>query len=217
VLHVRIETHACSVQRRQLLKQIVGADVCRLFHLHLQSIRDRIGMGYENMLEGDGNTEERRRRAARQCEQRFTEAALGATPKICQQPEGELCDKLGAQFSSAEALRGLLEDMHEVTLTRDMGEEELPDVMGESVESINDIISSRMNMPPHSRVGLRELAKKIKAKLLQKRDGPAKWYARLAAKALVVGVNYAQGWIVLRALRREAARRDQDMPKFPLF
>ena len=65
------------------------------------------------------------------------------------------------------------------------------------------------------RVGLRQLIKNVKAKM-QKR-GPAKWYERAALKLLVIGVNYVQGWIVLQALRREARKRDQDMPKFPLF
>ena len=65
------------------------------------------------------------------------------------------------------------------------------------------------------RVGLRQVIKNLKAKI-QKR-GPAKWYERLALKALVIGVNYVQGWIVLQALRREAMKRDRDMPKFPLF
>jgi hypothetical protein len=46
---------------------------------------------------------------------------------------------------------------------------------------------------------------------------PAKWYEKLAARALVLGVNYLQGWLAWQGIRRAAAERDKDMPKFPLF
>jgi hypothetical protein len=46
---------------------------------------------------------------------------------------------------------------------------------------------------------------------------PRKWYHKLAARAAVLAVNYFQGWLALNAIRRAAAERDRDMPKFPLF
>jgi vacuolar-type H+-ATPase subunit H len=46
---------------------------------------------------------------------------------------------------------------------------------------------------------------------------PAKWYEKLAARALVLGVNYLQGWLAWQGVKRAAAQRDKDMPKFPLF
>jgi hypothetical protein len=39
----------------------------------------------------------------------------------------------------------------------------------------------------------------------------------LAARALVLGVNYLQGWLAWQAVQRAAAQRDREMPKFPLF
>ena len=150
-----------------------------------------------------------RQNAARQAEEGFMKAAFGSIPKICQHPEGELCDELGVIYSCVEALRGLLEDLYEVTSTRGLEEEEWEDIMGASVEDSNDVEQIK------SRVGLRQLIKNMKAKM-QKR-GPAKWYERFAAKVFVIGVNYIQGWIVLQALRREATKRDIAMPKFPLF
>ena len=72
-----------------------------------------------------------------------------------------------------------------------------------------------LHMPSKSRVGLRQLIKNLKAKL--RKRGPAKWYERLVLKVLVIGVNYVQGWMLLRALRRDAMERDLAMPKFPLF
>lgn len=44
-----------------------------------------------------------------------------------------------------------------------------------------------------------------------------KWYKKLAARALVVGVNYLQGWLAWQGIKRAAILREQQMPKFPLF
>ena len=46
---------------------------------------------------------------------------------------------------------------------------------------------------------------------------PAKWYEKLAARALVLGINYLQGWMAWEAIKRAAIERDRNMPKFPLF
>lgn len=45
----------------------------------------------------------------------------------------------------------------------------------------------------------------------------AKWYEKLAARALVLGVNYLQGWLAWQGIKRAALLREQQMPKFPLF
>ena len=155
---------------------------------------------------------QRVRKAARRAEEEFTKAAVGSIPKICKYSDAELFGDLAGMFSCVEALQGLIEDMEDVTLTRDMEGNDWGNVMGGSKEESNNdselIIS-------HSRIGLRQLIKKLRAKA--QTHGPAKWYERLAAKVLAVGVNYVQGWILLQALRREARRRDLEMPKFPLF
>jgi hypothetical protein len=152
----------------------------------------------------------RRQESARQAEEGFTKAAFGSIPTICQHPDGELCDEMVGKFSCVEALRGLLEDMYEVTSTLGLEEEEWEDIM--DAEDCDDV---DLHMPSKSRVGLRQLIKNLKAKL--RKRGPAKWYERLALKVLVIGVNYVQGWMLLRALRRDAMERDLAMPKFPLF
>jgi len=46
---------------------------------------------------------------------------------------------------------------------------------------------------------------------------PKKWYNKLANKAIAIGINYIQSALALQALRRAAAERDRNMPKFPLF
>jgi hypothetical protein len=45
----------------------------------------------------------------------------------------------------------------------------------------------------------------------------ARWYEKLAARALVLGVNYLQGWLAWQGIQRAALQRERNMPKFPLF
>ena len=51
----------------------------------------------------------------------------------------------------------------------------------------------------------------------RRRRGPVKWYEKLAARVLVIGVNYIQGWLALQGIRKAASERDKLMPKFPMF
>lgn len=48
-------------------------------------------------------------------------------------------------------------------------------------------------------------------------SSPTKWYKKVAAQALMVGVNYIQGWLAWQGIKKAAEQRDKDMPKFPLF
>lgn len=43
------------------------------------------------------------------------------------------------------------------------------------------------------------------------------WLQRFAVRALVLGVNYLQGWLAWQGIQRAALAREQQMPKFPLF
>jgi len=217
-------------QRLEVSKQVLSTGIHRLFHVHLQNLRDYFGQQYEYMFEenrmdnddfGESSIQKdrqdwnvQRQEATRLAEEGFRKEAFGSVPQICQHPHGELCNEMSGMYSCVEALRGLLEDMYEVTIARGLEQEEWEGTITPNVE---DDISSvgTTSSKSSSRVGLRQLIKNVKAKI-QKR-GPAKWYERWALKALVIGINYVQGWIVLQALRREARKRDRDMPKFPLF
>lgn len=44
-----------------------------------------------------------------------------------------------------------------------------------------------------------------------------KWAEQLAARALMIGVNYIQGWLALQGIRQAALERERNLPKFPLF
>ncbi|KAL7432406.1 hypothetical protein ACHAXH_007697, partial [Discostella pseudostelligera] len=91
-------------QRMQALKHLVGTGVHRLFHFHLQSLRDYFGHYYEFMLDDSAevdahNWNQRRRKAARHAEEQFTKAAIGSIPQICRSPEGELSGDFAGMFS----------------------------------------------------------------------------------------------------------------------
>jgi hypothetical protein len=131
-----------------------------------------------------------------------------AIPKLCQ-IDGELRDVDGG-YDYITPLQGLIQDMMDAT-SREEGleaewmsaaslDEELSsddgDGMDPDVDDNNDGGGSGG---------------------VEKKKGPPKWYTKLAARALAVGVNYVQGTLALQALRRAAAERDQNMPKFPLF
>jgi hypothetical protein len=210
-------------KRIETIKHVAGVRLHRLYRLHLQNLRDHFGRTYEEVLDktsainfseemdGDANPHARdvqRKAGAKRAEEGFLNAACSSIPAVCQNPHMELVDL----YSCTDVLRGLLEDMYEATLSRGIEEEEWNDVMDVSADEASRLTPST---PAKRRVGLRELIKNIKKKRMNR--GPAKWYERLAAKALVIGVNYVQGWIVLKTLRREATRRDLTMPKFPLF
>ena len=85
------------------------------------------------------------------------------------------------------ALQGLIADMMEAT---EMRQEETFD------EDEDDIaVDSKPS-----------LGKKLPA-----------WARKLAARALVLGVNYVQGWLAWQGIQRAALERERNMPKFPLF
>lgn len=203
------------------MEQVASTRMQRLYHSHLQNLRDHYGRMYESALDefstskgGNKSFELERREAARRAEEGFTQSAFDSIPQMCRHPDGELCEEMSTVYSCVESLRGLLEDMYEITSSRMLDEEEWDDIMDADVESVAADKGSKTGLFKQ-KIGLRQLIKKIREE--RQKRGPAKWYERWAGKLLIIGLNYIQGWLALQTLRREARKRDQDMPKFPLF
>lgn len=210
-----------SAQRLVTIEQITRTSIHRLYHSHLQNLREHFGQSYEKTLEelatsvGDSILfESKRKEAAKRVEQGFTNSAFDSIPQICRHPDGELCEEMASLYSCVESLRGLLEDMYEITSSRMLDEEEWDDIIDGDIEGTTSDEESTTGLFKQ-RIGLRQLIKMIRED--RQKKGPAKWYERWAGKLLIIGLNYIQGWIALQTLRREARRRDQDLPKFPLF
>ena len=86
------------------------------------------------------------------------------------------------------ALQGLVNDMMEATSIRQEEQDEQEELM-QAVEEESSSTSGRI----------------------------ARWYEKVAARALVLAVNYFQGWLAWQGLKRAALERERNMPKFPLF
>jgi len=203
-----------------LLRDLAGNDGLRsLFELQLLALREYYGRRYESILDevvvdsvrgdekDDAKDKEKREAVLTDAAQRATEgfraAANNAVPDLCR--PGQLLESLEYDIITTRELNGLMQDMVEATLSRQILEDEwdaaaMGSTGGGDAEVGGDDVDDDGNT-------LRE----------RRRKGAAKWYEKVAARALVLGVNYLQGWLALQQLRKAAADRDKAMPKFPLF
>ena len=195
--------------KMSLILDVAGDSGLRhLFELQLQSLREYYGRRYEavldEILDNPTNGDETRSKekqeailtaAAQRAAEGFRTAASNAMPALCQ--DGAILEDLDFSIRVTRDLNGLLQDMIETTKSRQELEEDWDDAATVKVEEENNVDES--------------------GKIQRQRKGPAKWYEKIAARALVLGVNYLQGWLALQQLRKAAADRDKAMPKFPLF
>jgi hypothetical protein len=183
-------------QVNQLLFQQVLPPLNLLYEQHLNFLREQCGKQYEAALETTAsNPEEYQnqwKEAAGKITTSFREAARSAIPIQCR--EGAALRD--ADFEYVPVLEGLLQDMMQAT-------EEQEELLGITAEEDND-----EDEEGQGGTG---------AKSGKKQQRPAKWYHKVAAKAVVFGVNYLQGWLAYQGIKRAAAQRDMHLPKFPLF
>ena len=121
----------------------------------------------------------------------FRVAASNAIPTIFTEKQFK---DLRAKYTDASnpVLDGLIRDLMHVTSSAQIMEEDWSNVKNEQKESDDSLGEKR-------------------------RKGPIKWYEKLAARALVIGVNYIQGWLAWQGIKKAAAERDRLLPKFPMF
>ena len=174
----------------------IASQLATLYQEQLEALREHYGRLYEHMIynndnhnEGNENNRNRNRNP-----QQWTAAAARVTEGFraaAQQAIPTLCQEgaevANADFSYATTLHGLLNDMMEATQAMQDGAEQ-----SDNDDDIQD------TQKPSKRP-------------------PVKWYQKLAARVVVLGFNYCQGWLAWQGVRRAAAERDRDMPKFPLF
>mmetsp|Transcript_10925 Transcript_10925/g.13152 ORF Transcript_10925/g.13152 Transcript_10925/m.13152 type:complete len:158 (+) Transcript_10925:3-476(+) len=155
-----------------------------------EKVLDQVGIESE---EEDDESRQRIERmkteAASQASEGFRVAAQHAIPTLCQQGQ-ELED---ADYSYVSILQGLLSDMMEATTLRQDDQALLDD-------------------HDHDEDGGEGGGTHT-----SKRPRRYTWYEKLAARVVVLGVNYLQGWLAWQGIRKAAAERDRQMPKFPLF
>ena len=199
-----------------LLMDVAGdSGVRHLFELQLQSLREYYGRRYEAVLDeildgtsegGESRSKEKQEAiltaAAQRAAEGFRTAAGNAMPSSCL--DGGKLESLDFSIIITRDLNGLMHDMIEATQSRQELEEDWDNAATGEVEAkkYEEEGSDDNDGGKQTR---------------RQRKGPAKWYEKIASRALVLGVNYLQGWLALQQLRKAAADRDKAMPKFPLF
>jgi len=205
---LREETSTPEAFRRGLTKCIV-AEVQRLYQDQLQALRNYYGQRYEAILdqepEEDENAEATERRwavGAEHSTRGFVAAAKNAVPTVFRIDESTNADawtcKNAASFDHVTALQGLIRDMLEATERRKEDQ-----AVATLVAADEDETKTSEGTPAKSR--------KFRFPEVPK------WLERLAARAVVFGVNYIQGWLAWQGIKRAALERDRNQPKFPLF
>jgi hypothetical protein len=196
-------------RRRSHFLSTVNDKVRRLFENQINSLREYYGRKYETVIEKlqdamisdtynldkEQMTQRRMKfdkllvEEAKRSTEGFRAAAENAIPAIVK--NGDL-KNLGMGYVYDTALDGLIRDMMKATSDSQSLEDEW-----ESLKTDDNDESDGAAM--------------------KKPRGPLKWYEKLAARALVFGVNYLQGWLAYQGIKKAAAERDRMMPKFPLF
>lgn len=191
----------------------------RLFRQQLDSLREYYGRRYEllinEIVSSDSSTEthdissKREQRvldAATKTTESFRVAAQNAVPQLCK--EGTQLHDTDGGYGYVDVLAGLIRDMSEISLSFQM----VNDVWdaANDIEQDEDVLEeSGSNGPWYSHV-LNIFKKK-------RRQRPAKWYEKLASRAITIAINYLQGWLAWQGLKKAAEERDRNVPKFPLF
>ena len=184
--------------------------IIRLYDTQLQSLREYFGRKYEKVIENLDNADEdiemneevfnKRRKQkdailvdeAKKTTEGFKTAATNAVPILIQ--NGDM-KEFASAYSYENALDGLIRDMMHASASSQSHDAEWASATVDS-----DGEEEGETSLPNSR-----------------RRGPVKWYEKIAARALVFGVNYAQGWLAYQGIKKAAAERDRLQPKFPLF
>ncbi|KAL3928609.1 MAG: hypothetical protein SGBAC_012574 [Bacillariaceae sp.] len=198
------DNSSAAIRWNVIVPKIVG-ELLRLYREQVQLVRDYYGRRYETMLEqlaqeleeakGKLTRKESDQKAGVAAEQMvnsFQAACQHSIPILCR-GDGELAVEYAANFDFTKDLSGLMNDMMEATTMRAAVEDDDDDE-----GAMEDIAVSL------SRWG------RFKASI-------PNWAKKLAARGVMLGVNYAQGWLAWQGLKRAAAERDRKMPKFPLF
>lgn len=196
--HIHAKNVPATV-RASIIVQM-GTRLRQLYQQQLQALREYYGRLYESLLErastnnGAASTEAWREAATRVTE-RFRKAAADSMPYLAH--PGKLLD--GADLESAAALSesGLVADLMEAMVQRE-----------------EDVLEAQEQQQADGELEYLDSSSSASATAVKKQKT---WHKKLAARVLVFGVNYLQGWLAWQDIKRAALEREKQMPKFPLF
>jgi len=176
------------------VRRYVMSRVQRLYVSQLDALREQYGKMYESTLEKMSNNKNAQawKDAAERVTEKFCIAAENAVPTLCR--EGKAFDDVDfMNYHKALAESGLISDMMETTELKN-----------------DDVFLNEDDWVEETGVEEAGSSKRKKRKL-------TKWHERLAARMLVITINYLQGWLAWQGIKHAALMREQEMPKFPLF
>jgi hypothetical protein len=155
--------------------------------------QDYFGRWYETMV--DNNSNGSSPRVIRTLQERtirsFRRAAVASIPS--QTPAS-------FDLTYVRALAGLSQDLQDMTDLR-------RDLTGDALAAADDDDDDE-TAPPTS----------FFMRRIWKNHPPVpKWFKSVLARALMLAVNYAQGWLALQGMRQAALERERNLPKIPLF
>ena len=192
-----------------------------MFRQQLDSLREFYGRKYEVLISDtdtlDGSTEKKHGISPKD-NQRFIDAASSITegfrvaaqnsvPLLCK--EGMFLHTVDGGYGYVDILAGLIRDITEIS---------------SSLQQVNDTWDSANDVEKDEDDGLESQNHKgpwyshvIHVFKKKKRKRPAKWYEKLASRAITLAINYVQGWLAWQGIKKAAEERDRNVPKFPLF
>lgn len=199
----------CTPQAQLAIQEEIFRQVSALYVEYLRFIRDRCGSEWEKVLDRTKFCQKRHQKhseegqkgflfllpfnrlemAERNMVQRFRKAAEHSIPLLAR-PGAIYHGKIDCDYETMVA--GLEKDLDDIAQIRRDTDPPI-DGAGEGDEEDTGSLSQFLN------------------------GKVPRWAQRLCAKALVVGVNYLQGWLAWQGVKRAALQRERVMPKFPLF
>lgn len=201
VLNCAMNAVPADGDRSMLINQFIFSErIQQLFGQQMNMLREFYGSQFQRNIE-DVVLEEAHSKQQKQeliakesmrATERFRIAAEYSIPRLCQ-PGGIVYEsqddssRNGYTKIYLETMNGLIHDMQQI----------ITDLFDDDYDDEDSSNDEEMHEP-------------------QKKK-PKKWYNKLANKAIAIGINYIQSALALQALRRAAAERDRNMPKFPLF
>jgi hypothetical protein len=170
-----------------------------LHQQHTERLRDYYGRWYETMIDNNNNRSNGGSPSViRNLQERtirsFRRAAEASIPS--QTPAS-------LDLNYTRALAGLTQDLQDMTdLRRDLTGDALAAADGKDEDDDETAPTSFIR------------------RFIWKNHPPPvvpKWFKSVLARALMLTVNYAQGWLAMQGLRQAALERERNLPKIPLF
>lgn len=198
-------------QQLESLREYYG----RRYELLIHEIESASDSSTETPIRSSTNMEQQIIHVASKITESFRVAAQNAVPQLCK--EGTSLHDIDGGYGYVDVLAGLIRDMTDISSSVQR--------MNEAWDNANEMEQEEDDDEDNT-FGLEDEEPRKKGQWYsrvinifkkKKRQRPAKWYEKLASRAITLAINYLQGWLAWQGLKKAAEERDRNVPKFPLF